>query len=149
MLVRSVLNFNTLGIKTSTKRSAQHFPPTQLWKIRQTGKGSTWVPSHFTEGAGGRRGPEGGSESTSYIRFQTSPRIRTQKTLDNLDSTHRWSNNAKLKLISWHVNRGSIVPCNEAIKGQGHRTHMLRGHLAATVQGVRTRSVVSATWCPK
>lgn len=149
MLVRFVLKFNTPGIKTSPKRSAQHFPPTQLWKIRQRGKGSSWVPSHFTEGTGGRRGPEGGSESTSPIRFQTFPRIRTQKTLDNLDSTHRWSNNAKLKLISWHVNRGSIVPRSEAIKGQGHRTHMLRGTWQPRVQEVRTCSVVSATWCPK
>ena len=125
MLVRFVLDFNTLVIKTSLKRRAQHFPPEQLWKNQAKRKRVRLGPLQLTEGAGGRRGPEGGSESISSIRFQTFLRIRTQKTLDNLDSTSRRSNIAKLKLISWHVNRGSIVPHSEAIKG--HRTHMSRG----------------------
>lgn len=141
MLVRFVLNFNTLVIKTSPKRRAKHFPPKQLWKIRQRGKGSTWVPSQLTEGAGGRRGPEGGSESTSSIRFQTFPRIRTQKTLDNLDGTTRWSNIAELKLISWHVNRGPVVPHSEAIKG--HRTHVSRGTWQPRYRGEDTLCHVS------
>ena len=52
MLVRFVLNFNTLVIKTSLKRRAQHFPPEQLWKNQAKRKRVRLGPLQLTEGAG-------------------------------------------------------------------------------------------------
>lgn len=44
------------------------------------------------------------------------PQTCTRKTPGVLNSAWRWSNITKLKLISWHVDRGSIVLWSEAIR---------------------------------
>jgi hypothetical protein len=76
----------------------------------------------------GKRGKGKGSESTSYISSlktkapKSFPRTRAGKTPSNVNGAWKWSNITKLKLISWHVDRGSIVLRGEAIKVRVHHT---------------------------
>lgn len=95
-LVGFVLNLKPPVTKTSPKSSTQHFPGNSVRK-------SDW---------GYARGMD-----VCYIPAindtKELPRTLTRKTAGNRNNVWRWGNIAKLKLISWHIDRGSIVPHNE------------------------------------
>ena len=78
MLVRSVLNFNTLVIKTSPKRRAQHFPPKQLWKTGKEEKGPPGSPHSSQKGQEGggaqREGQKPHPPSVSRPFLESAPR---------------------------------------------------------------------------
>lgn len=67
-LMKFVLNSNTPTIKTSPKRRTQHFPSKQLWQNQDEREIQIEMSLPSQEGqAGGRRGPEGGPESTPSV----------------------------------------------------------------------------------